>query len=354
MLGRGIDQILPFPGDPQLYEPCVDDARDYLVLAEAASGPIPRPVDFGHVWGDALAAWRTAAPDARIVNLETSITTSRTPLPKGINYKMEPRNAPCLTAAGIDCCTLANNHVLDWGAAGLGETLETLDRLGIARAGAGRNEAEAAAPAVIPLPGGRRVMVFAFGTESSGIPADWAATADTPGVNLLPDLSQRTAERIAAAAAAVRRPGDLIVASIHWGGNWGYGVPDEQRRFAHALIDLGAADVVHGHSAHHAKAIEVHAGRPILYGCGDFINDYEGIAGYEGYRGDIAVSYLPRLDQDGRLISLGLIAFVMRRFALHQAPSEDVRWLRGALDRESAAAGTRIDVAAGNRLAVRW
>lgn len=95
-------------------------------------------------------------------------------------------------------------------------------------------------------------------------------------------MSQRTAERLAAAAAAVRRPGDLIVASIHWGGNWGYGVPDEQRRFAHALIDLGAADVVHGHSAHHAKAIEVHAGRPILYGCGDFINDYEGIAGYEG------------------------------------------------------------------------
>jgi hypothetical protein len=43
-----------------------------------------------------------------------------------INYRMSPENAPCLTAAGLDCCVLANNHVLDWGPAGLIETLDVL------------------------------------------------------------------------------------------------------------------------------------------------------------------------------------------------------------------------------------
>src|SRR5687768_12386434 len=110
MLGRGIDQILPHPGDPQLYESHVKSAATYVELAERTKGPIPKPVDFRYVWGDALAELQRAQPDARIINLETSITRSTDPAPKGINYKMSPDNTPCLTAADIDCCVLANNH----------------------------------------------------------------------------------------------------------------------------------------------------------------------------------------------------------------------------------------------------
>jgi poly-gamma-glutamate capsule biosynthesis protein CapA/YwtB (metallophosphatase superfamily) len=115
MLGRGIDQILPHPGDPLLRELYVGSAITYVQLAEQVNGPIPAPVDFGYVWGDALDELRRAAPQARIINLETSVTKSRDYMPKGINYKMNPENVACLTAAGVDCCVLANNHVLDFG-----------------------------------------------------------------------------------------------------------------------------------------------------------------------------------------------------------------------------------------------
>ena len=119
MTGRGVDQILPYPCDPRLHEPYMDSAIDYVRLAEQAVGPIPRAVDFSYVWGAALEELSHARPDARIINLETSVTRSDAWLDKGINYRMSPENAACLRAAGVDCCVLANNHVLDWGRAGL-------------------------------------------------------------------------------------------------------------------------------------------------------------------------------------------------------------------------------------------
>ncbi|MBU1394726.1 MAG: CapA family protein, partial [Gammaproteobacteria bacterium] len=134
MTGRGIDQVLPHPGDPVLHEGYVTSAPDYVALAERVNGPIPRPAEFAYVWGDALAEWARIAPDLRIVNLETAVTTRDDwQRGKGIHYRMHPANVPCLTAAGIDCCVLANNHVLDWGYAGLAETLETLRRAGLQR-----------------------------------------------------------------------------------------------------------------------------------------------------------------------------------------------------------------------------
>ncbi|MGZ8196552.1 MAG: CapA family protein, partial [Methylosarcina sp.] len=127
MTGRGIDQVLPHPVNPQIHEPFMTSAEGYVKLAEKANGPIPKPADFSYIWGDALEEFRSICPDVRIINLETAVTTSSDFWPgKGIHYRMHPENIPCLTAAGIDCCVLANNHVLDWGYAGLRETLTSL------------------------------------------------------------------------------------------------------------------------------------------------------------------------------------------------------------------------------------
>jgi poly-gamma-glutamate synthesis protein (capsule biosynthesis protein) len=156
------------------------------------------------------------------------------------------------------------------------ETLATLEGAGIRFAGAGPHAAEAAQPATIDIAGTRRVLVFGYGACSSGIPRNWAATEQRPGVNLLPDLSPATAERIANHVATLRRAGDLVVVSIHWGSNWGYQVTQEQRTFAHALIDCGGCDLLHGHSSHHMRPIEVYRDRLILYGCGDFITTTRG------------------------------------------------------------------------------
>lgn len=343
MTGRGVDQVLPHPVSPVLYEDYIRDARDYVRLAERVSGPIPRSVDPAYVWGDALDALRQAGADVRIINLETSITTSEDAWPaKGINYRMHPRNIGCLTAAAIDCCALANNHVLDWGHAGLIETIEALDAAGIAHAGAGRTLAEAAAPAVLDVPGKGRVLVFSLGSPTSGIPLAWAATEEQPGVNLLQDLSAETARRVATRMRRLKRPGDVIVASIHWGANWGYGIPDAQVAFAHGLIE-GGVDLVHGHSSHHFKASEIYQDRLILYGCGDLLDDYEGISGYEPFLPDLRLLYLIRVDpRRGRLVEARLAPMHIRRFRLARADNADMSRLVHLLAALEAPFGVRV------------
>src|SRR4029453_17016197 len=130
--GRGVAQILAHSCPPGIQEPYVRDARDYVALAEDANGPISRPVAPAHIWGDALEELERIAPDARIINLETSVTTSDDSWPgKGIHYRMHPGNVDCLPAARVDVCVLANNHVLDYGRAGLGETIATLTAAGL-------------------------------------------------------------------------------------------------------------------------------------------------------------------------------------------------------------------------------
>jgi poly-gamma-glutamate synthesis protein (capsule biosynthesis protein) len=354
MTGRGVDQVLPHPSHPRIHESYVQSAQEYVRLAERTSGPLPRPVDFAYVWGDALDELVRAAPDARIVNLETSVTRSDEYWPdKGINYRMHPDNVPCITAAGIDCCVLANNHVLDYGHSGLVETIGTLRTAGTSTAGAGRDLREATAPAVLVIPGKGRVLVFGFGTESSGIPRSWAATDDRPGVNLLDDLSAHTVERIRAMVASVKRAHDVVIASIHWGGNWGFGVPDEHVRFAHGLIGAGV-DLVHGHSSHHVRPLEVFEDKLILYGCGDFLNDYEGIGGYEEFRDELTLMYLPALDPPtGRLVDLRLTPMRVRHFRANRASREEAEWLRDAVNRESRAFGFRVELADEPRLALR-
>lgn len=342
MTGRGIDQALPHPVPPHLYEPFVTSALDYVELAEEANGPIPRPVPFDGVWGAALDVLDAVRPDVRIINLETSITTSETPELKEIHYRMAPANAPVLGAAGIDCCVLANNHVLDWGRAGLIETLDTLAGAGIRSVGAGRDLDEARAPVAIDVDGGARVLVIGLGSVDSGIPAEWAAGPERPGVHLLTDYSDRAVQDIAGLIDEVRRPGDVVVASIHWGPNWGFEIPDAHRRFAHALIDRAGVDVVHGHSSHHVKAIEVYRDRPIFYGCGDFLNDHEGIRGYEEFRGDLVLMYFPSFDLEaGRLERLAMVPLRIRNFRLVHPTRADREWLLDTLDRECGRFGHR-------------
>jgi poly-gamma-glutamate capsule biosynthesis protein CapA/YwtB (metallophosphatase superfamily) len=350
MTGRGVDQILPHPGDPRLAERWVDDARSYVRLAERLNGPIPSPVEFAWPWGVAVRTLDDVAPDVRLVNLETSVTCRGAPTAgKGVHYRMSPENIPCLTAIRPDACALANNHVLDFGHPGLIDTLDALAGAGIATAGAGRVDGEARRPAIVPVDRGRRVVVFSFGTRSSGIPRNWAATADRPGVDLLPDLSDATADRVAARVRRVRRPGDVVVASLHWGSNWGYEVPARHVRFAHRIVD-GGVDVVFGHSSHHPRPIEVHGGRLILYGCGDLVDDYEGIGGHQEYRDDLRLLYFATIRPHGRLARLRMTPLQAHHMRLRHAGRDDVDYLRGLLGRISRPFGVRVDHAVNGML----
>jgi poly-gamma-glutamate capsule biosynthesis protein CapA/YwtB (metallophosphatase superfamily) len=355
MTGRGVDQILPHPSNPRLHEPYVESALEYVAMAERTNGPIPKPVSFSYVWGDALAELDRVAPTVRIINLETSVTTSWDLEPKGINYRMHPSNTPCLNAAKIDCCVLANNHVLDWGRSGLADTTTALGKAGLKFAGAGRNLVEAWQPAAMETNVNSRVLVFSVGAMDSGVDSDWAATESRPGIAVLSDFSDRTVTRIAEHVKAAKRPGDVVILSIHWGGNWGYEVSGQHRAFAHKLIDTAAVDVVHGHSSHHPMGIEVYHGKPILYGCGDFLDDYEGIRGHEQYRSHLVLAYFVTLDPaTKKLLRLEMAPFEIKRFSLHHASTQDSEWLRDRMAREGKALGTQVSSDAQNRLILSW
>ena len=356
MTGRGVDQILKHPGDPQLYEPWAHSALEYVHLAERKSGPIPRAVDPAYIWGDALAALNAAGATARIINLETAVTDGGEPWPgKGLHYRMHPHNVACIRSASIDCCVLANNHVLDWSYPGLEQTLSSLEGAGLEVTGAGPDATAATRPAVIDIKPGCRVVVVALGIASSGIPHTWGARSDRPGVVLARALSSTEVDAVAARVSSVATAGDLVVVSIHWGPNWGYDIPSSHRRFARALIDRAGVHVVHGHSSHHPLGIEVYRDRPILYGCGDLINDYEGIRGHEKYRPDLGLLYLVTMDPAaGRLQRLELVPVRIYQFRLVFASTEERTWLQKTLTREGESMGTVIEATDSGRLFVRW
>lgn len=344
MTGRGIDQIQQHPGDPALYESLVRDARDYVRLAERAHGPVPTPVAPEYIWGEALAEIERRQPDLRLVNLETALTALGSPWPdKGVHYRMHPANVACLTAARIDACTLANNHVLDWGHAGLRETLDTLRQAAIRSAGAGADAEAAGQPAVLPLPGGGRLLLFAWATPDSGVPEPWCATPQRPGVALLPSLDETAAQEVAAQVQRRRQPGDRVVVSMHWGGNWGAEIPPRHRQFSRRLIELGAADLVHGHSSHHPRAPEVYRGRLILYGCGDLINDYEGIGPQDRLDASAVCLYFAQLARaSGELRQLEIVPMQLRRLRLVHADARTRRALRSLLEDKGSARPVRL------------
>lgn len=135
----------------------------------------------------------------------------------------------------------------------------------------------------------------------------------------------------------------------------GHRIPTEHRRLAHRLVDEAGVDIVHGHSSHHVKGIEVYHQKLILYGCGDFINDYEGIGGHDEYRPNLTLAYLASVDPaSGKLHRLQMVPLERHRFRLRDASSTAARALRSLLTREGRDFGTVAEPDADGSIALRW
>jgi poly-gamma-glutamate synthesis protein (capsule biosynthesis protein) len=127
-------------------------------------------------------------------------------------------------------------------------------------------------------------------------------------------------------------------------------VDPDQTNFAHWLIDAGV-DVVHGHSSHHPRPVEIYRDKLIVYGCGDLINDYEGIGGHFRYRSELRVVYLATLDADtGRFAAGRLVPMRARKMRLERAPIEDGRWIQTILAELSR--GCRLTLDADGHIVV--
>lgn len=311
-----------------------------LVDRHVLANPATRPA---YVWGNTLPLWRQM--DLRMVNLECVIATTGEPwVPKTFHFRGGPRAIDALETAGIQLVSLANNHVLDFGAEALRECLGRLRRASIRYAGAGETSAEAVAPAMLTA-GGITLAVVAL---TDGEP-EWEATPDRPGTAYVRcdpgGLAEPYRTRVARTLAQARAAAHLVVVSAHVGSNWG--PPTAQTRaLAHQLIDLGA-DLYWGHSNHTVQGIEIYRGRPILYSCGDFIDDY---AVDPVERNDLSCLFELQIEHTN--VSRILLHPVrIARFQVNHAGSEDARWLCTRLIERMAEFGTQV-TRAGDLLAV--
>lgn len=329
MTGRTIDQLFATHNDDNFGKTDHIPSVRYLAWSAALHGAEILPLAHDYIWGDALGVLEQARPDFRLINLETAVTTAETWENKQFNYRMHPANISCLTAAGIDCCSLANNHLLDFGRAGMQETLRTLQGAGIGHAGAGNDLAEARRPYIHLLADGRRILVFSWGFRDSHIVSpQWAAGDQKPGINFLADCGIDTARVMAETMTVWREPGDLLVASLHWGANWVPRVPDAHRSLARYLIDQADVDIIHGHSSHHVLPVEIYRGKLILYGCGDLINDTEGRPDFLARRGYLGALYFVDFDVAARQFKgLHVQPVRRRRFRLELPTRDDAKWV---------------------------
>ncbi len=209
------------------------------------------------VYGDLLPTLRTA--DLRIVNCECALTTARIPVWKsGSVFKGEPRHALGLSAVPFEVACLANNHVLDYGVAGLRDTLKTLERHEVLTVGAGLTERDAYRPLTLSV-NRTPIHIVNFGEGE-----DLTASNGGPGV------FGWDVERAAGLVAERRKRGGLVIVVAHCGLEYVPYPPPYVASAFHAMIDAGAHCVV-GHHPHVPQGIEWYRGRPIVYSLGNFV-----------------------------------------------------------------------------------
>lgn len=286
-------------------------------------------------WGNTLPLLRNA--DLTLMNLECVIATSGRPWdrwPKAFHFRADPVALEALLQAGTDFVSLANNHVLDYQEEALLEMLDRLDASGIAHAGAGRNLAEAAQPAILESHS-LRIAVLAFTDNEPG----WAATEDRPGINYQPVTTVgRCFDRVREGIAEARRQGaEVVIVSNHWGPNMRQRPSLRFRRFACAVLDAGA-DLYVGHSAHLFQGVEVYQGKPIFYDAGDFVDDY---AVDPVLRNDRSALIRCTVGRSG-VASVELLPVLIKDFQVNLATGREFDAIAGHLQSLSAELGTRV------------
>jgi len=219
-------------------------------------------------------------------NLEAPLTASAKSLADidkpGGKYALKnpPEALKGIKYAGFNLLNLANNHMLDYYDTGLYDTLDALEKNGIAHAGAGKDIDEARKPAIIEK-NGLKIGLLSYTDMAEVVykgnpPLSFAAEKNKAGV------APRNAAYIKEDIDKLRNRVDILLVSLHWGIEYCADLAPGQTEFAHSLIDQGA-DAVIGHHPHHIKGVEVYKGKPIIYSLGNFISDQADPANQEGF-----------------------------------------------------------------------
>lgn len=267
-----------------------------------------------YVWGDTLPIFQDA--NLRICNLECVISNWGEPMnpEKTFHFRTDAKNVAVLNAAGINLVSLANNHSLDFGEAALTDTLKLLNQAGISHTGAGRDIEEAQRATILPV----NNVTIGFLAVSDNEPG-WEATEKSAGIYYVPiNINDRRAKNLFEFVKKSKEQVDLLLVSTHWGPNWDYRPPKEHPLFARKLIDCGA-DIIFGHSAHVFRGVEIYRGCPILYSCGDFIDDY---AVDEVEKNDESFIFVVKIE-GSQIVSLDLFPTVIRESQAQRATGDE-------------------------------
>lgn len=218
------------------------------------------------------------AADIRFGGLEASMSHLGEAATGKIVMRHSPEMIQGYLEGGFDALAFASNHCMDYGIEPFVETMELLERNGIAYSGAGRNIQEARTPAVLER-GGVRYGFLSYVLE---LPLGWGANPAKPGVAPIrqdalygpPYVNEEDLEAMIADIERARPRVDFLLASFHWGASQSRTLTLSQQAVAHAAVEAGV-DIVVGHHPHILQGVEVFRGRPIFYALGNFVLDHD-------------------------------------------------------------------------------
>jgi len=203
-----------------------------------------------------LPAFRQA--DIAMVNLQDPLAQSATSLEEEFLDRQRPDAIDLLKIGGVDLVNLTGENALALGEQGLAETLDTLDRNGVFRVGAGRSEREARRPEIVDVKG-QRIAYLSYDRDFN-----LAADESLSGVNAV--AMQDIIEDI----QAIRDEVDWLVVNYRWSTEPPATPAESQTNLAQLAIDQGA-DLVVGQHPDMLQGAELYKGRPIAYSLGDFV-----------------------------------------------------------------------------------
>lgn len=266
--------------------------------------------NYKYPWGDVLPLLKNN--DLNIVNLETTLTTSKSKVEKVFNFKADPDRVKVLEEGNIGIVNLANNHILDFDIEGMAETIEVLDHAGIEHTGAGNNIFEATRPVMVNVKG-LKIGILGY-TDNE---PDWSAK-NGPGTNY---IKVGNITKVKREVASIRNKVDILIVSIHWGPNMREKPSPDYVKFAHQIIDLGV-DIIHGHSAHIFQGVEIYKNGLIMYDTGEFVDDY---AVDPRLRNDRSFIFICKVNKNG-VIELELIPTFISNMQVNLANEENRNW----------------------------
>lgn len=208
-----------------------------------------------------LPAFREA--DLVIGNLESPLLTTGKSIPNKCTLRGNPGWADILREANIGLVSLANNHVMDYGEAGLMQTIRHLDQNQIIHVGAGTNIDDATAPRFLDINGIRLALL----ARSSVIVSSPTYAKDNRAGVAFFDKRETILT-----VQNCKKEADAVLLLFHWGLE-NYHYPSyQQRQLARKLLEAGV-DIIVGHHPHVVQGIEKIDGKMVVYSLGNFLFD---------------------------------------------------------------------------------